>query len=100
MSEFSVDVEPLGEEVIRLGLGDVQFLMPTEQVNAQYGITNEGESKLVIYVKDIEVLSVDPVTKKVRYQVTGIRQYMQNWDVGGSNLNPEFIGPPEIGNIE
>jgi hypothetical protein len=92
---LEIVTEPLPEEVIMLGLGDTEFLVPQEQVKAKFGmVSEEGVTKLVIYVQDIEVLAMDPVSKQVRYRVTGFRQYMQPWDLGGSMLNPELL-PPE-----
>jgi len=94
---MAVDTSPWSEEIIRLGLEDTPFLIPDEQVKVRYGITEAGENKLVIYVHDIEVVSMDPDAKNVRYRVIGLRQYMQNWDTGGAYLDPKFIDPETLG---
>ena len=99
MSGFTLDTSPLPQEVIKLGLADAPFLLPDDQVKVSYGQTETGENKLVIYVHDIEVLAMDPASKNVRYRVIGLRQYMQNWDTGGSYLDPQFIDPETLGDV-
>lgn len=94
---FEVDTNLLPYEAIKLGLADTPFLIPGEQVMARFGIDDLGETRVVIYVQDIEVRGINPDTNTVEYNVVGLRQYTQQWDVGGSYLNPEFISP---GNIE
>ena len=87
--------EPLPQEVLALGLADAPFLIPQEQVQARYGIIPDGTPKLIIHVNDIEVLAMDPVSNNVRYKIVGFRQYMQNWDAGGSYFAPEPFEPEE-----
>jgi hypothetical protein len=94
---LQIETSPLPEEVIKLGLGDSPFLVPGEQVQARFGVDEEGDARVVIYVQDIEVRSVDPITKNVHYKVIGLRQYTQLWDVGGSYLDPVFL---EQGKVE
>lgn len=92
---------PLVQEVIKLGLQDSPYLIPGEQVQAQFGIDENGDARLVIYVKDIEVLNIDPVSRQVKYKIVGLRQFVQPWDPGGSYLDPKFISPDDlvIGNV-
>lgn len=97
---FEIDTNPLPEEVIKLGLGNSPFLIPGEQVKARFGVDDRGDTRVVIYVQDIAVQSIDPVTQKVRYNVIGLRQYTQQWDVGGSYLNPEFIKPENLEQVD
>ena len=92
-SNFEVITDPLPEEVIKLGLGDSPFLLPHDQVKAQFGVDDSGRNKIVLHVNHIDVLSMDPVTKSVKYRVVGLKQYVQNWDVGGSYLAPALINP-------
>lgn len=102
MAEYD-ELFPAGPEPVelkRLGLQDVKFLIPTQHVQAQVGVTDSGENKVVIYLKDITILSVDPVTNQIAYRTDGLRQYVQTWDVGGAYLDPdilsrEFKQPPE-----
>ena len=99
MSNFEVSTMPLPQEVIKLGLGDSEFLLPGEQVKARYGIAEDGIGKIILYVHDIEITSMDPDRKNVQYRVTGLKQYTQNWDVGGAYLDPKFIDT-SIGKID
>ena len=92
-NRFEVITDPLPEEVIKLGLGDSPFLLPHDQVNAQFGVDDTGRNKIVLYVNHIDVLSMDPITKSVKYRVVGLKQYVQNWDVGGSHLEPQPVSP-------
>jgi hypothetical protein len=92
-NSFEVLTDPLPEEVIRLGLGDSPFLLPHDQVKAQFGVDDTGRNKIVLQVNHIDVLSMDPVTKSVKYRVVGLKQYVQNWDVGGSHLAPVLVKP-------
>ena len=86
--KFDVLTEPLAAEVIKLGLGDTPFLIPDQQVQIKYGVDNSGDGKISIYVQDIEVTSIDPITQQVKYKVIGFRQYVQGWDLGGAYLDP------------
>jgi hypothetical protein len=90
---FEIDTSPLPQEIFALGLEDSNFLVPGEQVKARFGIDTNGDTRVVIYVQDIEVQSVDPVSNQMQYKVVGLRQYTQQWDVGGSYLRPEAIDP-------
>jgi len=91
MSDFKVITKPLPQEVIKLGLGDTPFLIPHEQVKTRFGVDDNGTPKIVIYVQDIDLLGIDPGTKNARYRITGIRQFVQNWDMGGSYLDPKVF---------
>lgn len=87
---------PLAREVIKLGLQDSPYLIPGEQVQATVGIDTNGDSRIIIYVKDIEVQSVDPVSRQVRYKIVGLRHFTQLWDTGGSYLDPQSIGANDL----
>lgn len=93
---FEIDTSPLPQEIFALGLEDSNFLVPGEQVQARFGVDQEGDTRVVIYVQDIEVQSIDPVTNQMRYKVVGLRQYTQQWDVGGSYLRPALIDPSNL----
>lgn len=90
---LEVNTDPLPAEVIRLGLGDSPFLLPHDQVKSQFGVDDEGNRKIVLHVNHIDVLSMDPVTKQVKYRIVGLQQYVQNWDTGGSHLAPVAVNP-------
>jgi hypothetical protein len=88
--------DPLVHEIVKLGLEDSPYLIPGEQVQSSLGVDSSGQSRIVIYVKDIEVQEVDSVGQQVRYKVVGLRQLTQPWDLGGSYLDPRHIDPSDL----
>lgn len=82
----------LPHEIMVLGLGGAEFLIPGQSVSSVFGFSeDDGLGKVVIYVKDIQVTEIDPVSNQAQYRITGMRTLRQNWDLGGSHLDPTAL---------
>lgn len=83
---LNLSTEILPELVNRHGLTNDMYLLEG-QVSARM----LGPSRISIQTRDVQVVAFNPAVQQMHYNVVRVKNYEQNWDAGGSYLDPKRL---------
>lgn len=83
---LKLKTEVLPELKTRHGLKEDMYLL-----SGQVSATMRGANRIHIETADIQVVGFNTATNQMHYNVVRVKNYEQNWDLGGAYLKPELV---------
>lgn len=75
-------------ELKLLGLDKDPIYLKNGQVNVIFHALEDGSQQASIFINDVEITALDPISGQYLYKVTGYNRYAQPWSTGGAYLGP------------